>query len=59
MRRVLSTLPSRLFRDERGQGLAEYIWLLSLIAVVAVAAMTALGQQIYDAFYEPASQMFG
>ena len=30
-------------RDEEGQGLAEYGLILALIAVVAVAALTALG----------------
>lgn len=30
-------------RDEEGQGLAEYGLILALIAVVAIAALTALG----------------
>jgi len=33
-------------RDEEGQGLAEYGLILALIAVVAIAALTALGNGI-------------
>ena len=33
-------------RDERGQGLAEYALILSLIAVVAIAAVTFFGTQL-------------
>jgi pilus assembly protein Flp/PilA len=32
--------------DEDGQGLAEYALILSLIAVLAIAALTFLGSQI-------------
>lgn len=33
----------QLWRDEAGQGLAEYGLILALIAVVVIAALTALG----------------
>ena len=33
-------------RDEDGQGLAEYALILSLIAVIAIAALIFLGTQI-------------
>ena len=33
-------------RDERGQGLAEYALILSLIAVVAISAVTFFGTQL-------------
>jgi pilus assembly protein Flp/PilA len=33
-------------RDERGQGLAEYALILAFIAVVAILAVTFLGNQI-------------
>ena len=33
-------------RDEEGQGLAEYGLILALIAVVCIAALTALGTGI-------------
>ena len=35
-------------REERGQGLAEYALILALIAIVAIAALIFLGQQISD-----------
>ena len=35
-------------RDERGQGLAEYALILALIAVVAIVALTFLGESISD-----------
>jgi len=37
---------SALYRDEEGQGLAEYALILALIAIVAIAALTLLGTQI-------------
>lgn len=43
---TISTLCQRLVaivREERGQALAEYGLILALIAVVAIAALTALG----------------
>jgi pilus assembly protein Flp/PilA len=33
-------------RDEEGQGLAEYALILALIAIVAIAALLFLGNQI-------------
>ena len=33
-------------RDEAGQGLAEYALILSLIAIVAISALTFLSTQI-------------
>jgi pilus assembly protein Flp/PilA len=36
------------YRDEEGQGLAEYGLILALIAVVCVAALTALGGSVSD-----------
>ena len=33
-------------RDEEGQGLAEYALILALIAIVAIAALLFLGEQI-------------
>lgn len=32
--------------DERGQGLAEYALILSLIAIIAIAALVFLGSEI-------------
>ena len=33
-------------RDEEGQGLAEYALILALIAIIAIAALIFLGEQI-------------
>jgi Flp pilus assembly pilin Flp len=39
-------IESLMRRDEAGQGLAEYALILSLIAIVAIAALVFLGGQI-------------
>lgn len=38
------------FRDEEGQSLAEYALILVLVSIVAVTALTTLGQQITSVF---------
>ena len=35
-------------RNEEGQGLAEYALILALIAIIAIAALIFLGDQIAD-----------
>jgi pilus assembly protein Flp/PilA len=35
-------------RDEEGQGLAEYALILALIAIIAIAALLFLGEQIAE-----------
>jgi pilus assembly protein Flp/PilA len=40
----MTDVPMR--RDEEGQGLAEYALILSLIAIIAIAALVFLGGQI-------------
>ena len=42
----MSRTASASCRDERGQGLAEYALILSLIVVIAIAALVFLGTQI-------------
>jgi pilus assembly protein Flp/PilA len=37
---------SKLDRDSRGQGLAEYALILALIAIVAIVALIFLGGQV-------------
>ena len=44
---------------ERGQGLAEYALILSLIAIVAIAALILLGGAISGLFWAPISEDFG
>jgi Flp pilus assembly pilin Flp len=46
------------WRQEEGQGLAEYAWILSLIAVVAIAAVTTLGTTLLQTLYQPIAAFF-
>lgn len=43
-------LLARLFRDEAGQGLAEYGLILALLAVAVIAALTLLGNALENLF---------
>jgi len=36
------------FKDQTGQGLAEYALILALIAVIAIAALLFMGSQVSD-----------
>lgn len=40
----------RFFKDESGQGMVEYALIIALIAVVVIAAVTALGGGIKGIF---------
>jgi len=42
----LRTWLRTVMKDEKGQDLAEYALLIALIAIVVIAAVTALGNQI-------------
>ena len=44
--RMFQRLLSTIYRDDRGQGLAEYALILALIAVVAIVALIFLGGKI-------------
>lgn len=55
---MLSFIARFVTQDEDGQSLAEYAVILSLIMVVCVAAMTALGAGIVTTLLEPAAAMF-
>lgn len=44
--------------NEGGQGLMEYMLLLSLASIVSVAALTALGNTVCTTLYEKASTLF-
>jgi len=43
---LLNALISHFRHEEEGQGLAEYALILALIAIVAIAALVFLGNQI-------------
>ncbi len=43
---MLPSLSERLAQSQRGQGLAEYALILSLIAIVAIVALFYLGNNI-------------
>lgn len=49
---VKALLTSYLPRDEKGQDAAEYALLIALIAVVIIAAVTLLGEEISAIFSE-------
>jgi pilus assembly protein Flp/PilA len=49
-RRIHMELIRRFVREEEGQGLVEYALILGLIAVVAIAALTASGSSISSMF---------
>jgi pilus assembly protein Flp/PilA len=44
MTKLLALISS--FRDDEGQGLAEYALILALIAIVAIIALIFLGSQV-------------
>ncbi len=41
---------NRFFREEEGQGLVEYALIIGLIAIVAIAALSAAGTSVSDLF---------
>ena len=47
---IVNYLQARFARTERGAALVEYALLLALIAVVCIAALTALGGDASDKF---------
>jgi len=47
----------RLWDDESGQDLVEYVILMSLIAIVVIAALVLFGPAIGDAFNGVSSKM--
>lgn len=46
----LRRLVDRLLADDRGQGMVEYALILVLIAVLVIAVLMVLGNQIQNAF---------
>jgi len=54
---VASYLRARFGRTERGASLVEYVLLVSLIAVVCIAAISFLGDSAQDKFDEVGSEI--
>ena len=54
---VARRAPAALSRRERGQGLVEYTLILSLIAIVALVALSFFGSQISDLLSTIAQQI--
>jgi pilus assembly protein Flp/PilA len=52
-------LINRFRRDEEGAALVEYGMLVGLIAVICIAAVTLLGQEVSTAFSNIASALAG
>lgn len=48
----VQTYTARLGREERGAGLVEYSLLLAFIVIVAILAVTAVGQETKSNFEE-------
>jgi Flp pilus assembly pilin Flp len=48
-----------LFRDSRGQGMTEYIIIVSIIAIAAIGVISAFGTNIRGLFGESAAAMSG
>jgi pilus assembly protein Flp/PilA len=46
----MMNLLKRLYRDEEGQAMAEYALILALVAVIVIAAVTTLGDNLKDVF---------
>ena len=47
---LIRRLVDRLMRSERGQGMVEYALILVLIAVVVIAVLIVLGNQVQNVF---------
>lgn len=40
----------RLWKDEEGQGMVEYGLIIVLVSIVVIVALTAVGDELIDAF---------
>ena len=54
--RIMDSL-KRAFRNEKGQGMVEYILLVLVIALVAVVAFRALGTEVSNKADEATSEL--
>jgi pilus assembly protein Flp/PilA len=59
MRSYLSTIATRLRRDQRGATAVEYGIMVALIAVVIIVAVTLLGNNLNSTFQDVACKVQG
>ena len=57
MLRLWAGFQSRTIREEKGAGLVEYVLLVSLIAIVAMAAVVLFGNRVTGNFDDIAASM--
>ena len=57
MLRLWAGFQSRIIREEKGAGLVEYVLLVSLIAIVAMAAVVLFGNRVTGNFDDIAASM--
>ena len=48
---------NELHRDERGQGLAEYIIIVILVAIIVLVAVRLFGRSVFNQFGNATSQI--
>lgn len=46
----MRTLSVNFLKDEDGQGMLEYVLIISLVAVVAITAITTFGNRVNELF---------
>ena len=57
MLRLWTGFQSRIIREENGADLVEYVLLVSLIAIIAMAAVVLFGSRLTGSFNEVATSM--
>jgi pilus assembly protein Flp/PilA len=57
MLRLWTGFQSRIIREEKGADLVEYVLLVSLIAIIAMAAVVLFGGRLTGSFNEVATSM--
>lgn len=50
-------LATRLRKDERGQGLAEYIIIVILVAIIVLVAVKFFGRSVFNQFENATNQI--
>lgn len=52
-------LAKRLWREEEGQGMVEYGLILALVSIVAIFALTGIGNSLVEKFTEITGKLGG